>query len=303
MENGPWGYHSFTDLQVLHEARTGERRGLVAMSGGGRRAALGRHERVDADEEARDRLLNAAERCFERLGLRRTTIDDIAQEAKVSRSTVYRYFDGRGDLLVSAYLRESVATNERLRAMLDGPGLVRRVASWRPPCERSTPSDPGEYLPLDVVAGRSAPGVQGDHRVGRVLRHDARDDGTVPAMPRRKPARCRADLELDDYNEWMMRLVFSFAMVAGPTEADRIARPEAPRGVPRALAACRRRPSADSALGGRERQRERLHAVEHEAPLERTAAGSTASRISRQRSRSRPTATAASARARFAPRQ
>ena len=41
--------------------------------------------------EARELLLDATERCFERYGIAKTTIDDIADEAGVSRGTVYRY--------------------------------------------------------------------------------------------------------------------------------------------------------------------------------------------------------------------
>ena len=37
-----------------------------------------------------DPYLDAAQRCFQRFGLSRTTVPDIAREARVSRSTVYR---------------------------------------------------------------------------------------------------------------------------------------------------------------------------------------------------------------------
>jgi AcrR family transcriptional regulator len=185
--------------------------------GSGRRWGAGK--RVETDEEARDRLLNAAERCFERLGLRRTTIDDIAREARVSRSTVYRYFDGRGDLLVSAYLRESAATNERLRAMLDGPGpfaerlveaTLRTIDSVRSGKYVPLMSSPdGALLASKAITASAAFYDMTRETMGPYL-HAAKEAGEV-----------RADLELDDYNEWMMRLVFSFATVSGPTVADR----------------------------------------------------------------------------------
>ena len=50
-------------------------------------------------DEARELLLDAAERCFERFGIAKTTIDDVADEAGVSRGTVYRYVSGRDDLV------------------------------------------------------------------------------------------------------------------------------------------------------------------------------------------------------------
>ena len=40
------------------------------------------------DDEARSRLLDAAEACYERHGVSRTTVDEIAQEASVHRTTV-----------------------------------------------------------------------------------------------------------------------------------------------------------------------------------------------------------------------
>ena len=41
-------------------------------------------------DTARDRLLDAAEACFERSGISNTTVEDIAKQASVSRATVYR---------------------------------------------------------------------------------------------------------------------------------------------------------------------------------------------------------------------
>ena len=54
---------------------------------------------------SRERLLEAAYRCVARYGLAKTTVDDIAREAKLSRPTVYRQFPGGRD----AILREVVA--------------------------------------------------------------------------------------------------------------------------------------------------------------------------------------------------
>lgn len=46
-------------------------------------------------EESRRRLIEAAERVFNRFGYIEPTVDDIAQEAGVSRQTFYRHFDGK----------------------------------------------------------------------------------------------------------------------------------------------------------------------------------------------------------------
>jgi AcrR family transcriptional regulator len=54
---------------------------------------------------ARERLIDAAEACLDRFGLAKTTVEDIASAAKVSRATIYRYFDNRDELLLAVVLR------------------------------------------------------------------------------------------------------------------------------------------------------------------------------------------------------
>jgi len=52
--------------------------------------------------EVRERLLQATYSCVARWGLAKTTVEDAAREAGVSRATVYRYFPGGRDELISA---------------------------------------------------------------------------------------------------------------------------------------------------------------------------------------------------------
>lgn len=52
------------------------------------------------------RLCEAALACIERSGLAKTTLEDIAAEAEVSRQTIYRYFANRDELLLDALLLE-----------------------------------------------------------------------------------------------------------------------------------------------------------------------------------------------------
>ena len=56
-------------------------------------------------DDARERILVAAERCIDRHGIRKTTMDDIASEVGLSRPSVYRYFADRDDLLVELISR------------------------------------------------------------------------------------------------------------------------------------------------------------------------------------------------------
>jgi len=59
--------------------------------------------------DTRTRILEAAVACIERWGLAKTSIEDVATEAGLSRATVYRYFAGGRDELVSETIGWEVA--------------------------------------------------------------------------------------------------------------------------------------------------------------------------------------------------
>jgi AcrR family transcriptional regulator len=63
--------------------------------------------------DARERILAAAERCIDRHGIRKTTMDDIASEVGLSRPSVYRYFADRDDLLIELISRHARALVDR----------------------------------------------------------------------------------------------------------------------------------------------------------------------------------------------
>jgi len=58
---------------------------------------------------AEDRVLDAAKRCCDRWGMAKVTIDDIANEAGISRATLYRLFPGGKDVLYEALRRRETA--------------------------------------------------------------------------------------------------------------------------------------------------------------------------------------------------
>jgi AcrR family transcriptional regulator len=66
-------------------------------------------------DDACERILAAAERCIDRHGIRKTTMDDIASEVGLSRPSVYRYFTDRDDLLVELISRHGRALVDRAR--------------------------------------------------------------------------------------------------------------------------------------------------------------------------------------------
>lgn len=52
-----------------------------------------------------ERILDAAERCFERFGIAKTTVKDVAEDAGISHMTIYRKFTDRDELFAAASLR------------------------------------------------------------------------------------------------------------------------------------------------------------------------------------------------------
>ena len=90
---------------------------------------------VGGMSEARERLLRAASELFYREGITRVGMDRILREAGVTRATMYRYFDGK-EQLVAAYLRRE---DEALRAAFPDPAGAP-PAEALPPAESPEPS-------------------------------------------------------------------------------------------------------------------------------------------------------------------
>jgi AcrR family transcriptional regulator len=70
------------------------------------------------DDASGQRILDAGLHQLELFGLRRTTMEDIARRAGVSRVTVYRYFSSKDELLDAVLLRELSRHLDELRAVL-----------------------------------------------------------------------------------------------------------------------------------------------------------------------------------------
>lgn len=81
----------------------------------------GDRRRADSDF-AREQILDAACRCYERSGVSKTTMEHIAQDAKVTRTTIYRYFQTRDEVLTGVILRATQVMVQELQ---------KRVANTR----------------------------------------------------------------------------------------------------------------------------------------------------------------------------
>jgi AcrR family transcriptional regulator len=61
------------------------------------------------ERPVRERLLDSAEGCLEQFGPQKTSMEDVARAAGMSRATVYRYFENRDALLLGVASRQSSA--------------------------------------------------------------------------------------------------------------------------------------------------------------------------------------------------
>src|SRR5271163_1996461 len=70
---------------------------------------------IDDEPTVRERIYEAAVECFNRNGIRRTSMEDVARQAGVSRPTIYYYFENKQALTVEAVLRQQAASHRRQR--------------------------------------------------------------------------------------------------------------------------------------------------------------------------------------------
>lgn len=97
------GVTSATAPELGESARAGSRPdGSAGAPGAGPDAWAARYP---AAGEVERPLVEAALRCIARWGVRKTSLDDVAREAGVSRATVYRVFPGGKDRVVEVVFR------------------------------------------------------------------------------------------------------------------------------------------------------------------------------------------------------
>ncbi len=145
------------------------------------------------------RIVRAAYQCFERFGVRKTTIEDIAVAAGVSRPTVYKHYAGKDAIVDRICALESFRVNADIRkALKKGGTLADTLTQCLLLSVRSAGRNPYIRRFLESISAASASAdpkgpihqVQRD-RWGSLLER-ARDDGTLAA-----------DLSIDDVVSWL----------------------------------------------------------------------------------------------------
>lgn len=164
---------------------------------------------------ARDRLIDSAERCFTRFGAAKTTLEDIATEAGVSRATVYRYFDGgRDEIVLGVVLREARLFLESLQRRLQREsdlsgsiveGVVYTVATVSKNDQLAILFAPDVAGQTSAIAGASTALFEITTDFLRPIFEAARLEGQL-----------RPGIDAEDASEFVLRFILSLLSVNGP---------------------------------------------------------------------------------------
>ena len=87
--------------------------------------------RVAVPPDVRQSVLDAAMRLMERYGYKKMTMDDLAQEARIGKATIYGYFNNKEDVALSVIARHQERFREQWREIAQRPAWFPTFACGR----------------------------------------------------------------------------------------------------------------------------------------------------------------------------
>lgn len=168
-------------------------------------------ELADHDEfDRRDQILEAANQCFSQLGIQRTSVQDVARMANVSRGTVYRYFEDRGILIDAAIEFGAQKFYEQVAAaMAKKTTLAEKVGAM------------AETHATILLDHRTRNRLMADD--AELMRHMISDGDTAVRrsttflLPYVREAQERGEVgsnvDVTAASEWLARIIYSFSTV------------------------------------------------------------------------------------------
>lgn len=125
-------------------------------------------------EAQRDRILDAAARCFIGHGFHAATIANIAETAQVSAGLIYRYFENKNAIvlaIIDRQLRQARRNIAALQSGVDAATLVPRLASlWRK--DEPDDMDPVLFLEMSAESSRNPEIAEALRRADRISADD-----------------------------------------------------------------------------------------------------------------------------------
>jgi AcrR family transcriptional regulator len=181
----------------------------------GRALTWGADLPVDEDE-ARQRLLDAAEECYAERGPSRTKITHIAQKAGIHRCTVYAYFANRDEVLAASFLRAVSAVLEATEGcwLTDQPFVDQVVDSCIVGLDAARKSPAMRLLTAgDDVSHTQAVAAASTQWRSRLK--EALGERMAAAAARHQ---VRSDIPPETLAEWVTRICFS--LIAEPARPE-----------------------------------------------------------------------------------
>src|SRR5687768_6366802 len=154
-----------------------------------------------------DDLLDAAQRCFRRSGVERTTMADVAADAGVHRATLYRYFADRDQLILAVLMKTSAPLFERAAEVLrnedDAETAVVEAISL---AIEEALTDVQLTSLFDATSGKVT-----THLAGVSNEFFARAfETTVPALREAESAgKLRPEIDPEEACRWLLRIAMS----------------------------------------------------------------------------------------------
>ena len=166
----------------------------------------------------RERLLDAAEECLAQFGPQKTSMEDVARAAGMSRATVYRYFENRDALLLGVASRQSAALAAEAIEYL---GQFDNIADWLVEgllyTLRELPKRPVFASLVTSLDSRAATnlllGSSGLIQIGVNVLHPmfagAKQQGLL-----------REDVDIDLLIEWLLRVLWTYLNAPSQVATD-----------------------------------------------------------------------------------
>lgn len=162
---------------------------------------------VGAEPGTADVILDAAEDCFVTVGVRGTTVEDIAAAAGVSRITVYRRIGNRDQIVLSVLLRIVDRYLIRLRPrLLAQPTLADAVVVLIRSTVRAARRDD-----LSLLFASEERGATGAPIPGAMAPLATRFGDMIAVVASQLAGRLRPGVSAIDAGEWVLRVIVSLA--------------------------------------------------------------------------------------------